>query len=165
MAVKYEITRYSSTGIGVLSHVTRKRANAAHDQLYRAVYEMLEGAALLDRPVAVTLINAIMACEVAPPPRGHYRSSLFYLYASPRSLCTRLRGGRLNLGVQTMNKYELVETDTVTSPNGGTLFRIRALRAIISPNVNVGDLGGYVEKEANLTQVFGNAQVCDKTRR
>ena len=56
-------------------------------------------------------------------------------------------------------KYELVPEDTVTTPDGRTLFRIRALVAIAALGVSPGDLGGYIEAEKNLTQVSGNAQV------
>ena len=60
-------------------------------------------------------------------------------------------------------KYEFVENDTKTSCDGHTLKRIRALVAIgilASP----GDLGGYIEAEANLSVsgnawVFGDAEV------
>ena len=55
-------------------------------------------------------------------------------------------------------RYELVETDTIKHWSGATLFRIRALMAF--GLVAAGDLGGYVEKEANLSQsVSGNAWV------
>ena len=55
-------------------------------------------------------------------------------------------------------KYELVQDDTVKTLDGRTLFRIRALVAI-GQHVAAGDLGGYVESEKNLAQVFGNAWV------
>ena len=45
-----------------------------------------------------------------------------------------------------MKKYELTK-DTIII-NGRTLYRIRALRSF--GDVNEGDLGGYVESEANL---------------
>lgn len=60
-----------------------------------------------------------------------------------------------------MKKFELTnETKTVC---GRTLFRIKAL--ISFGNVSAGDLGGFVEKEENLSHsgnacVYGNAQVC-----
>lgn len=68
-----------------------------------------------------------------------------------------------------MEKYELLKEDTVTTPSGKTLYRIKALVAIglfVSP----GDLGGYIENTKNLDMsgdawvygdawVFGNAQV------
>lgn len=73
-----------------------------------------------------------------------------------------------------MKKYEL--TKEFIEHCGRRLFRIRAL--IDFGNVKAGDLGGYVEKEENLSQegnawiygnakvydnakVFGNAEVCD----
>ena len=42
---------------------------------------------------------------------------------------------------------------------GVTLRRIRALTAIAALGVSVGDLGGWIEKEDNLSQVYGNAWV------
>lgn len=64
-------------------------------------------------------------------------------------------------------KYELVEDDFIETL-GERLFRIRAL--IDFGKVKAGELGGYIEKEANLSQhddawvrtearVYGNAQV------
>ena len=60
------------------------------------------------------------------------------------------------------NKYEL--TDETKNFCGITLHRIRALRDIPSVNVGPGDLGGWIEKESNLTQygdamVYGDAEV------
>ncbi|HFI0151212.1 TPA: hypothetical protein ACGO3A_001513 [Streptococcus suis] len=59
-------------------------------------------------------------------------------------------------------KYELLKDDTVVI-FGRTLFRIRAVKdfAIIKQ----GELGGYIEKEDNLSHinnawVYGNARVC-----
>ena len=54
------------------------------------------------------------------------------------------------------NKYEL--TDETKNFCGITLHRIRALRDIPSVNIGPGDLGGWIEKESNLTQ-YGNAMV------
>lgn len=54
-----------------------------------------------------------------------------------------------------MKKYEL--TDETIVSKGTTLHRIKALRAF--GNVKVGDLGGYIEKEENLSHE-GNAKVC-----
>ena len=60
-----------------------------------------------------------------------------------------------------MKKYELLIDDTI-DVFGVTLFRIKAL--ISFGNVAKGDLGGYVEKEGNLSHsgdawVSGNARV------
>ena len=63
-------------------------------------------------------------------------------------------------------KYELTyELTNETKEIGGiTLRRIRALRDIPSRRVKAGDLGGWIEKEDNLSHsgdawVGGNAQV------
>ena len=62
----------------------------------------------------------------------------------------------------TQKKYELLKNDTITAPNGKTLYRIKAL--IDFGVVLAGSLGGYIEKEDNLTHtgnawVYGNARV------
>lgn len=83
-------------------------------------------------------------------------------------------------------KFELVEDDTlsVLNCNGDivNLYRIRALKAFSCPirmrsesgtlanyTVKEGELGGYAEKEENLSHeggcwVFNNARVCDDSR-
>lgn len=62
-----------------------------------------------------------------------------------------------------MKKYELTK-ETKTLADGTVLHRIRALRDISRYGVKAGDLGGWVEKEDNLSQecdawVSGNAEV------
>ena len=62
-------------------------------------------------------------------------------------------------------KYEL--TNETREFQGGVLHRIRALKDFGS--VRAGDLGGWVEKEGNLSQlgacwVYENALVCGKAR-
>ena len=64
-------------------------------------------------------------------------------------------------------KYELVKDGHSINAYGHTLYRIRALKDFA--NVKKGDIGGYIEKEENLSQegncwVFGNAQVSDCAR-
>ena len=64
-----------------------------------------------------------------------------------------------------MKKYELTE-ETVTV-HGKTLHRIKAVRGFES--VQAGELGGYIEKEENLSHsdnawVYGNAWVCDNAK-
>ena len=57
-------------------------------------------------------------------------------------------------------KYRLTE-ETITV-FGRTLYRIQATENIPSRYVDKGDLGGFIEKEANLSGnawVFGNAEV------
>ena len=70
-------------------------------------------------------------------------------------------------------KYELVKSESIVH-NGRTLYRIRALREFtISRGVaiKVGDIGGFVESENNLSQedicwifddakVYENAKIC-----
>ena len=60
-------------------------------------------------------------------------------------------------------KYILLENDTITH-NDSTLYRIQAIRDF--DNVKTGDIGGYIEKESNLSHdgncwVFDSALVCD----
>ena len=54
----------------------------------------------------------------------------------------------------TQKKYELLQNDTLTTPNGKTLYRIKSL--INFGVVVAGSLGGYIEKEDTLTHT-GNA--------
>ena len=58
-----------------------------------------------------------------------------------------------------MKKFELT-TESITFL-GRTLFRIKAL--ISFGNVKAGELGGYIEKEGNLSHE-GDAWVCDNAR-
>lgn len=62
-----------------------------------------------------------------------------------------------------MKKFELTN-EFVTNSYGAKLFRIKAL--ITLPSVKAGELGGYIEKEGNLSQygnawIYGNAWVSD----
>ena len=61
----------------------------------------------------------------------------------------------------TQKKYELLKNDTITAPNGKTLYRIKSL--INFGVVVAGSLGGYIEKEDNLAH-SGNAWVSDNAR-
>ncbi len=61
-------------------------------------------------------------------------------------------------------KYEIVEDNVTEIPTGIVLYRIRALKDF--GNVKKGDLGGWIEKESNLSQdgdcwVYDNACVFD----
>ncbi len=58
-----------------------------------------------------------------------------------------------------MNRYELTSETKVVF--GVRLARIRSLVEIPVIGVKVGDLGGWVEKESNLSQVSGEAWVSD----
>jgi YdcK Beta solenoid repeat len=58
-------------------------------------------------------------------------------------------------------KYKLTE-NTKTLENGTILYQIQALKDF--DNIEAGDLGGWIEKESNLSQwgncwVYGNARV------
>ena len=62
-------------------------------------------------------------------------------------------------------KYEL--TDETKNYNGSTLYRIKALKDF--GNIKAGDLGGFIEKEENLSQdgncwVIGDSLVLDNAR-
>ena len=61
-------------------------------------------------------------------------------------------------------KYEFVPGDTITIAPGRTLKRIRALATIAVAGVAPGNLGGYVESETNLAQVYGDAWVSGDAR-
>ena len=67
-----------------------------------------------------------------------------------------------------MKKYKLTENEQVVS--GRTLYQIQALKSF--RDVKKGELGGWIEKESNLSQegdcwvyynaeVFGDAEVFD----
>lgn len=58
-------------------------------------------------------------------------------------------------------KYELLKDQTITTPWGATLFRIRALVAFGS--VSKGELGGFIESDKNLAH-DGNAWVSGNAR-
>ena len=62
-------------------------------------------------------------------------------------------------------KYEL--TNETIEIGGKTLHRIKAVRDFA--NIKAGDLGGFIEKEGNLSHngnawVYDNAKVCDNAR-
>ena len=72
----------------------------------------------------------------------------------------------MNTETNTQPKYELLKDQTITI-NGHTLCRIRALRDFGA--VKAGELGGYIESEANLSHegtcwVAGQAKVFDDAR-
>ena len=60
-----------------------------------------------------------------------------------------------------VKKYELLTDDTITLDDGTVLYRIRAL--VDFSDVKAGELGGYIEKEANL-DMSGDAWVSDNAR-
>lgn len=61
---------------------------------------------------------------------------------------------------QDQKKYELLQNDTIQQ-NGKTLYRIKAL--ISFGDIKAGKLGGYIEKEENLSHE-GNAWVSDNAK-
>lgn len=65
-------------------------------------------------------------------------------------------------------KYSIVKEDSIEF-NGHTLYRIRAERDIPEHWVTKGDIGGYIEKEDNLSQegdcfVNNNAKVYGESK-
>lgn len=65
-----------------------------------------------------------------------------------------------------MNKYEMLYEDSIRIGNH-TLYHIRALKDF--GNVKIGDIGGYIEKEENLSQkgicwVYGSALIYDNAK-
>lgn len=63
-----------------------------------------------------------------------------------------------------MKKYEILQDQTKII-NGVEVYRIKALRDV-SPNVKKGQIGGYIQSEANLSHegfswVFGESVVLD----
>ena len=75
-------------------------------------------------------------------------------------------------GRREMKKFELT-TESITNALGKKLFRIKAL--VEFGDVKAGELGGYVEKEGNVSQdgnawvyedaaVYGDAKVCGDAR-
>ena len=71
-----------------------------------------------------------------------------------------------------MSYYEFTG-ETTTAPNGAVLQRIRATKDLPKHGVSVGDVGGWIESESNLSgnarvygnaRVFGNAQVYGNAR-
>ena len=63
-------------------------------------------------------------------------------------------------------KYELLKDQTITQ-YGKTLYQIKALKSF--SDIRKGDLGGYIEKESNLSQydscwVYGDALVYNDAR-
>ena len=67
-----------------------------------------------------------------------------------------------------MKKYELLKEDKIEHL-GRTLYRIKACKnftLISGEEIKAGDLGGYIEKDSNLSHdgnawIYGNAWVCD----
>ena len=77
-------------------------------------------------------------------------------------------------GTSPSKKYEITN-QTLVTPSGITLYRIRATRDIPSFSIKKGNLGGFVESEENLShdgnawifhkaRVYGDAVVCGNAR-
>lgn len=67
---------------------------------------------------------------------------------------------------ETMKHFKL-RTDLTIKVYKKTLYKIEATKDITKFGVKVGDLGGYIEKEENLSGdawVYGNAQVSGDAR-
>jgi acyl-[acyl carrier protein]--UDP-N-acetylglucosamine O-acyltransferase len=65
-----------------------------------------------------------------------------------------------------MNKYELLKDDTLVFKSSNcevTLFRVRYLIDIPTRNVFINQLGGYIERESNLSH-SGDCCVCENAR-
>lgn len=65
-----------------------------------------------------------------------------------------------------MEKKYILTDETITINEGIVLHRIKAIRSFC--DVNEGNLGGWIEKEDNLSHegdcwVYGDAQVCDES--
>ena len=62
-----------------------------------------------------------------------------------------------------MKRFEFVEGDEIVIAPGRTVKRIRALVEMVALGVASGDLGGYIEKESQVSgsaQVYGNGLIC-----
>lgn len=70
-------------------------------------------------------------------------------------------------------KYKLIMGDYIEGPNERRLYRIQALKDF--GDVKKGDLGGYIQKEKNLSHggaawvydtalVYGGAHICDNAK-
>lgn len=94
--IRYTIGTWGSdTAMTARAFVERQRAPAARAALWAAVYDMIEGAALRDRPIAYILRDKVDACEVSPPRRGYYRRELFYLYSDGSGPYVEFRAERI----------------------------------------------------------------------
>lgn len=72
MTIHYEITRWpSGLAMDALSFEVKHRADAARLALRRAVYDLLEGNALLDRPIAYDLMRKAECATIRPKGRGY----------------------------------------------------------------------------------------------
>jgi hypothetical protein len=60
----------------------------------------------------------------------------------------------------TKSKYEMLDDDSVTLV-GRTVYRIRAMRDF--GKIKAGDLGGYIERESNLSHQ-GTAWIADNAK-
>lgn len=78
MTIHYEITRWSSNlAAQSISYEVKHRADAARLALRRAVYDLLEGNALLDRPIAYDLMRKAECATIRPKGRGYCVRHIF----------------------------------------------------------------------------------------
>jgi hypothetical protein len=111
----------------------------------------------------------VLADDGLPPLPEHkdpeiHADKIAEVLRARRSLQGSREGGRLSpLGEQQIRKYEL--TEAVVNYEGRILRRIRALTRIQNKDgdiiVEQGELGGYIEHEANLSH-YRNAWVAEQ---
>lgn len=112
---------------------------------------------------------AILGEEDLPPLPEHkdpeiHADKVAEVLRARRKLSSKQEGGRLSpLGEQQIRKYEL--TEAVINYEGRTLHRIRALTRMQNKDgdiiVEQGELGGYIEQEANLSH-YRNAWIAEQ---
>lgn len=80
MTLRYTIEHWRSpTSERAAFYETCKRKDRAATVLWAAIYNMIEGNGLLDRPIAWQLLRQFDACDISPPERGTYRLERFRL--------------------------------------------------------------------------------------
>ena len=93
---------------------------------------------------------------------GECEMKMHKIYGVDKNICTAEKMLlKCGTGGMKMKKYEL--TNEYITYLGRKLYRIKALKNF--GNVKIGELGGYIEKEDNLSQdgnawVYGDARVC-----
>jgi hypothetical protein len=73
MAIRYTInTSYPAYPHLPVTRETRSRAPAAENALWRAIFAMIEGQGLRDRPIAWRLLREFESCDLSAPKAGQY---------------------------------------------------------------------------------------------